>query len=73
MQSVTRMSPARKHERVGYALYEAGQPITACQSNDQRRGWHNAQIGHMAALTVDAVYAAGGNGADADYALQGGF
>jgi hypothetical protein len=48
-----RMSPARKHELVGYELYKAGQPITACQSNDQRRGWNNAYIGHMAAVTAE--------------------
>jgi hypothetical protein len=51
MQSI---SVSQKHHNIGYALYQAGQPITACQSNEQRRGWHNAQFGHMAATAAQA-------------------
>jgi len=47
------MSLARRHAAIGYALYEAGQPVTACQSNDQRRGWYNGYIGHMAAVNAE--------------------
>jgi hypothetical protein len=36
------MSIAQKHFSVGYALYIARQPITACQNADQRRGWLSA-------------------------------
>ena len=64
---------ARKHFDVGYALYAANQPVSACQNDDQRRGWHNAQRGHMACMAVDAVFAAGGNGRDADNTLAGGW
>jgi hypothetical protein len=42
-------SLAQRHAAIGYALYVAGQPVTACQTNEQRRGWYNAYIGHMAA------------------------
>jgi len=37
----------QKHFDVGYALYVAHQPLDACQSDAQRRGW-------MAALYANA-------------------
>lgn len=33
------MSISQKHFSVGYELYIARQPITACQNVDQRRGY----------------------------------
>jgi hypothetical protein len=44
---------ARKHFDVGYALYMANQPMSACQNDDQCRGWNNAQRGHMAAVNAE--------------------
>jgi hypothetical protein len=33
------MSISQKHYRVGFELFIAGQPLTACHSADMRRGW----------------------------------
>ena len=49
----TNKSLARKHARIGYALYVAGQPISACQSDDQRRGYYNAKLAELAAADCD--------------------
>jgi hypothetical protein len=54
------MTIAQRHYAIGYALYIARQPITACQSADMRRGW-------MAALSADAECATPG------YASKAGF
>jgi hypothetical protein len=72
MRIVTNAERKRKHADVGYSLYVHHQPITACQNEDQRAGWRSAYTGHMACMTVDAVFAAGGNATDADHALQEG-
>jgi len=60
MQSYTEtltqtMSLARRHARLGYALYIAGQPVTACQSDDMRRGWYNAKLAELAAADCDTA------------------
>jgi hypothetical protein len=54
------VSISQRHYAIGYALYIARQPITACQSADQKRGW-------MAALSADAECATPG------YASKAGF
>jgi hypothetical protein len=36
------MSIAQKHFAVGYQLYIAGQPISACHNEAQRAGWLSA-------------------------------
>ena len=33
------MSVPQKHYRIGYELYLANQPFSACQTDGQRRGW----------------------------------
>jgi len=45
---------------VGYSLYIGRQPITACQSDDQRRGW-------LAANRAEGEYVTPG------YAAKAGF
>ena len=47
------MSLARRHARIGYALYIAGQPVTACQNDDQRRGYYNARLAELAAADAE--------------------
>lgn len=54
------MTIAQRHFAVGYALYMAHQPISACQSIDQRRGW-------LAANAAEGEYVTPG------YAAKAGF
>jgi hypothetical protein len=60
-----------EHHNYGYRLYMAGEPITRCTNDKQRRGWKDAQLGESACAVVDAVFTSGGNASDADYALTG--
>lgn len=52
---------AAEHFQVGYALYVAQRPTTACANIFQRRGWNQAELGHMASVDCDtAAYLGGG-------------
>jgi hypothetical protein len=54
------MSIAQKHFAVGYQLYIARQPFSACQHPDQKRGW-------LAANAAEGEYVTPG------YASKAGF
>ena len=49
------MSMARRHAAIGYSLYEAGPPVTACQCDDQRRGWYSARLAELASADCDTA------------------
>ena len=64
MEILSPAAKARKHEAIGYALYIAHQPISACQNEQQRVGYRNAYLGEMAAAeceTTDYLLRRGGN------------
>ena len=46
------MSISQKHHNIGYALYMAHQPLSACQSADQRRGWLAANAAEAECATA---------------------
>lgn len=54
------MSIPQRFYQVGYALYIARQPLTACQNADMRRGW-------LAANAAEGEYVTAG------YASKAGF
>lgn len=54
------MSISQKHYQVGYSLYLHRQPLTACQNEQQRRGW-------LAANAAEGEYVTAG------YASKAGF
>jgi hypothetical protein len=47
------MSISQKHFNVGYALYMAHQPISACKTANQVTGWLSAQNAELAAADCD--------------------
>lgn len=54
---------------LGYELYRRNQPYESCFTRWQRRGWKDARFGEQVCIVVDAVFANGGDGESADYAI----
>jgi hypothetical protein len=72
MNSAIRAQPSKPARRARHRLW-ARKRQSVCQNDGQRCNWSSACRGHVAALTVEAVFADGGNGRDAVNALQGGW